>query len=227
MPPIVRLAIACTLSSLAGCAAAPVPVAPSPAPVVVSVAPSPGASPAVPTDDEGASAANSQKVPEGAFLFYEDFEHGTDRWDIPAVAPDAVAWRLLHAHSCTGEYTMLLGRDQQAAFTGPAADSVFTLKDGLDLSKGVKPMLKYDLKGLALPYDAIAFQPEVQPPGGAWQPLGQPVQADHNFALTYTDDLSAWAGKRLGLRFRVTVKATDKPTSGIYLDEIAVLEPRG
>ncbi|MDB5096673.1 MAG: hypothetical protein JWM80_1094 [Cyanobacteria bacterium RYN_339] len=201
--------LALALILLSGCAAVQ-PAAPA--------APIPSVTPA-PSGQQV-----SDVVPSGAFVFFEDFEGGTGRWQLPASAE--VGWRLLHAHTCTGEYSLLLGRDQAETFTGSAQDSYVTLATGLDLAKSRRPAFKYDVLGLAMPDGAIALSLEVRPAGGAWQPLGDARVANHAFALTFVSDLSAWTGQTIDLRFHGVVKDVKEPTRGLYLDQLAVIEAR-
>jgi hypothetical protein len=166
----------------------------------------------------------SDDVPSGSFVFFEDFEAGTGRWQLPA-GPD-LGWRLLKAHTCTGDYSLLLGRDQQEPFTGSAQDSYVTLTNGLDLTRAKNPLLKYDVLGAATPEGAVAMTVEVRPAGGAWQPLGETRLANHNFALSFVSPLTGWAGQKLDLRFHGTIKQVQAPSKGLYLDQIAVIEAR-
>jgi hypothetical protein len=196
---------------LSGCAAAQPVVPPAP---VASATPMPA-----PVGQQV-----SDNVPSGAFVFFEDFEAGTGRWTMPPSAD--VGWRLLKAHTCTGDFSLLLGKDQQEPFTGSAQDRYVTLATGLDLSKARRPALKYDVLGHALPDGAVSMVVEVRPPGGDWQPLGDQRIADHPFALTFVSELTAWTGKTVDLRFHGTVKDVAEPSKGLYLDQIAVIEAR-
>ncbi|MDB5099360.1 MAG: hypothetical protein JWM80_3781 [Cyanobacteria bacterium RYN_339] len=159
-------------------------------------------------------ATNADLVPTGKFLFYEDFENGTEKWELPATG-----WQLLNAYSCGGKFTMLLPD------TGRPGESYFTLRAPLDLGKLVKPLLKYDVKGLTTPEDATVIQAEVRPPGQDWRPLGHDARGNHAFAAAVVADLKPYAGQTVGLRFHGTTKAGQADTKGMYLDDVGVIEP--
>jgi hypothetical protein len=182
---------------LAGCA---------PAPVITAATPSP--MPPVPV------SANSDPVPAGKFLFYEDFENGTDRWELPATG-----WQLLNAFTCGGKYTMLLPD------SGQPGESTFTLKQPIDLAKAVKPVLKFDVKGLTTPEDAVVIQAELRPAGKDWQPLGHDARGNHVFVASVAADLTPYVGQAVGLRFHGVTKAGKADSKGMYLDDVAVIEP--
>lgn len=166
----------------------------------------------------------SDPVPAGPYLFYEDFEHGQDRWTMPA-AGSAAGWRVLHAHTCDGDYTMLYGQDAQAPFSGPAAESVLALNAPLDLTGAKKPVLKYDVKGEAVPDSAGSITAELKAPGGDWQAVGRISHANHAYAASVVSDLTPWVGQQVQLRFRADLAASSQ-TTGLYLDDIAVIEPQ-
>jgi hypothetical protein len=208
-----QLALALILL-LPGCAAA-TPVTPA-----ASSAPQPAATPIAAL----APDLVSDVVPPGSFVFFEDFEAGTGRWQLPAAAD--LGWRLLKAHTCTGEYSLLLGKDGQAPFTGSAQDSYVTLTQGLDLSKATNPLFKYDVLGKATPDGAVTFTVEVRAKGGDWKPLGEPRVANHAFALTYVSPLTEFAGQTVDLRFHGKIDQVQEPSKGLYLDQVAVIEAR-
>jgi hypothetical protein len=197
---------------LAACSASP------PTPPLSVAAPAP-ASP------KAAESVTSDAVPSGAFIFYEDFENGAARWQLPAVTP-ASEWRLLNAPSCGGMWTMLIGQADRTPFTGPAGESIFTLVAPIDLAKAVKPILKFDVKGLATPEDAVSIQAEVKLATGDWTPIGHPAIGNHAFVGSVVCDLGPFVGKRISLRFRATLKQALQPSYGLYLDDIAVIEPQ-
>jgi hypothetical protein len=160
------------------------------------------------------AATNADRVPAGKFLFLEDFEGGTARWELPATG-----WRLLNAMSCGGLYTMLLPD------AGQPGESVFTLKEPLDLKAASKPVLKFDVKGLTSPEDAVVIQAEVRPEGKDWQPLGHDARGNHVFVASVVADLAPFAGQAVGLRFHGVTKAGKADAKGMYLDDVAVIEP--
>jgi hypothetical protein len=176
---------------LAGCAPAPVLPAASPTPP-------PGA----------------DKVQPGKFLFYEDFENGTDKWELPATG-----WQILAAYSCGGKYSMLLPD------AGKPGTTTFTLKEPLDLAKAVKPFLKYDVKGLTNPATAVEVRAEIQPAGKAWLAIGHASQGDHAFVASQVADLVPYVGQAVGLRFVGTTRDGTADSKGMFLDDVAVIEP--
>lgn len=203
-----QLALALILL-LPGCAAATPAVAPSPTQA---------------SSDPLAPNLVSDVVPPGSFLFFEDFEAGTGRWQLPAAAD--LGWRLLKAHTCTGEYSLLLGKDGQEPFTGSAQDSYVTLATGLDLSKATNPLFKYDVLGKASPDGAVSCSVEVRTKDGDWKPLGEPRVANHAFALTYVSPLAEFVGQTVDLRFHGKIDQVQAPSKGLYLDQVAVIEAR-
>lgn len=208
------LSIGSLLVMTAGCAAA---IAPAPAVETATVGAPMAIAPL-------ASARPAAVVPAGAFLFYDDFEHGTSHWSFPSPAPQDVAWRLLHEHTCTGDYSMMVGRDGRDPFLGPAPDATLTLVDPLDLRTAHAPVLKYDVLGEAVPADGVELQTEIQVGNGDWQTLDQPVVAGFDYARTYATDLTPWAGQQIHLRFRASVKAMARSLPAVYLDEVGVIE---
>jgi hypothetical protein len=194
------------LALLAGCTQPATPVTPASTPVP---SPSTGISPSQLT---------------GAFLFYEDFEKGMDRWAI-AGPTGPVGWRLLKAYACGGLYSMLMGQDDQAPYTAASGDYTLTLRQPVDLGKAKRPHLRYDVKGLATPETAFAFQPEARRPDGEWQPIGERSTARFVLVNTLAANMSAFAGGPAELRFRVVAAPSDTPTKGMYLDDVQVIEP--
>jgi len=189
----------------------------SPAEIASTLAPA--------TSPTSLPVAKSDAVPAGAFVFFEDFEQGTARWQLPA-GTEPVAWRLLNALTCGGKYTMLIGQDNQVPFAAAEGESVLTLKSPLDLTRAVRPQLKYDVKGLAYPADALTIQAEIQPSGEDWRPWGRAVNGAFVFMGSVVADLTPYAGKSVGLRFRARFKPAGEPAKGMYLDDVVVIEPR-
>lgn len=159
----------------------------------------------------------------GSFLFYEDFEHGMKRWHVQG-GGDGVAWRLLEAHTCGGAFTMHLGKPKQAPYAAARGESYLVLTDGLDLTTAKRPTLKYDVKGVCDPISAITYEVELKPPGGAWRVVSPAVDGRFDGMRSLYLDLTPYAKKRVGLRFHAHVKPTQKPTKGLYLDDIHVIE---
>lgn len=160
----------------------------------------------------------------GSFLFYEDFEHGIQRWRLEGGTPD-VHWLLLKARTCGGEYTMLMGRPGQAPFQQARGTAFLTLTTPLDLRGHYRPHLTYDVKATATPANALTLQPEVRLPGGRWKPVGTVARASYRLAFTRFADLTPYARSRIELRFRVDFKPTAAPVLGYYLDNVQVIEP--
>jgi hypothetical protein len=164
----------------------------------------------------------------GAFLFYEDFEKGMagmKRWTISGPARD-VAWRLLEARTCGGQFTMHLGRPKQATFQAARGDSYLTLSAPLDLRTAKKPTLKYDVKGVANPPEAVRYQAEIRPAGGKWTPLGPVIEGRFVLMQSIYLDISRYAGQPLGLRFHAWTQPGREPSKGLYLDDVFVIEPQ-
>jgi hypothetical protein len=183
------------------------------APLLLLAACTPAPPAPVPTPTPVPSQPSSDPVPTGKFLFYEDFEAGTDRWQLPATG-----WHPIMASSCGGKYAMILDL--------APGDSSFSLKQPLDLSTAVRPVLKYDVKGVTTPPDAVTVQAEIRPPGQDWRPVGHATHGDHVFVAGVVADLTAYAGQAIGLRFHATVGAAEAVYKGYYLDDIEVIEPR-
>lgn len=198
-PILLLIAIAVAL----GCTPAPAPL--------VSVSPSPSRSPV------------TERVPAGAFLFFEDFEQGTARWQVPA--SEGPTWRLLKSYACGGAFTMHLGLPEQTPYTPTAGEAILALQAPLDLKKGRSPRLKFDVLGTAEPDTAITLWAEARDPGAAWKPLGDPVTANHALMKSLVRDLTPWAGRPVELRFRAVTSAGSAPTKGVYLDDVQVIEP--
>ncbi|HEY9722461.1 MAG TPA: hypothetical protein V6D47_10620 [Oscillatoriaceae cyanobacterium] len=158
----------------------------------------------------------------GGFLFFEDFEHGLARWAV-AGRERGVGWHLLHARTCGGEYTMHVGRDGQAAFTGFPLIATLTLRPPLDLTRARAPFLTYDVKGVASPATALVIQPQCRLESGPWRDLGTAARARYALQFTRFADLRPFVGRRLSLRFRATL-AESAPTAGMYLDDVQVIE---
>lgn len=204
---------------LAGC------VGPGPGPVVADAQPSVLPSPYTPPGPTPSPRVYSDVVPAGAFLFHDDLEHGADRWQLPA-GSQPVAWRLLKAHSCGGEYTLHFGGALHAWFSGPDSESTLTLATPIDLTSARRPVLKFDVKGDATPASALMLQPELKTASGDWQALDRTLSGDNFYVRSVVIDLARWKGERISLRFRARFTAGETPTRGLYLDDIAVIEPR-
>jgi hypothetical protein len=159
----------------------------------------------------------------GAFVFFDDFEKGAGRWAMTGGAK-GVGWHHLKAATCGGLYTMLLGEAKNPATTFAAAESFLVLKAPLDLTKARAPQLQFDLKGETSPPEAAVITAEAREPGGPWMPLTQPATARFQLVVTYTADLTPYAGKRLELRFRGVTKPAKRKSKGFYLDDVHVVD---
>lgn len=159
----------------------------------------------------------------GAFLYYEDFERGLDKWTVSGGEGDW-GWHLLNAKTCGGLFTMHLGHKKHQSLTPKATDGFVTFKTPIDLRKAKNPVLKFDVKGSAVPYDAATYQTQVRQPGGAWKTLGPAIDARFPMVRSIYLDLRPYKGSKLELRFHGKLKPSAKPTLGLYLDDIHVIE---
>ncbi|HEY9720412.1 MAG TPA: hypothetical protein V6D47_00245 [Oscillatoriaceae cyanobacterium] len=161
----------------------------------------------------------------GAFLFFDDFEHGTRKWTIGGGSANP-HWALLHAPTCTGAYVMHLGKPDVSNFTPAAGEQTLTLVAPIDLTGAKRPQLTYDVLGSDDPQNAIVVQPEVQVDGGAWTPVGTPALARYDLTRTRFADLTAYDGKRVLLRFDTVLEPSGAATKGMFLDNVQVIEPQ-
>ncbi|MEB3329197.1 MAG: hypothetical protein VKQ33_08210 [Candidatus Sericytochromatia bacterium] len=159
----------------------------------------------------------------GAFVFYEDFEHGMARWRIDG-GKQGVGWHLLQASTCGGRYTMVLGRANNASARLVPTTAQLTLKAPIRLPARPPLQLKYDLKGTVTPPEAASIQPEWREGLGPWRPLGPPATARFPLMVSHRVDLSPLAGRQLQLRFRAATRTTATPQKGFYLDDVHVLQ---
>ena len=210
---------------LLGCQAAPAP-APAASNAVADLdLPGFGATPGpTPTPDPGDAIPN---VPlAGSFLFFEDFEHGDARWTLAGGA-NGIGWLLLHAPACGGDYTMLMGRPDQAPFAGASGEAVLTDTAGIDLTTARDPYMSYDVMGSFEPATAFTLTPELQDATGSWQPLGTPLAGRYPTVKTRIVLLKPYCGQVVHLRFRASFQAPYAATKGFYLDNVQVVEPAG
>lgn len=168
----------------------------------------------------------SDTIPIGAFVYYEDFEKGFRGWELPK-DPTGVALRALRAPACGGLWTVHLGLPGQREFAPVAGHHVLTKTAPLDLTRAKRPQLKFDVKGLTQPVEALHMTAEIRPPGGSWQPIGRPIKGGYMFVASIVADLTPWAGRFLGLRFVYDMAPAEAKTKGFYLDDIMVIEPQG
>lgn len=219
----IRLAPLILLATLAAACSPPGASVPAGQAVVAAASAAPTQAP---TASPAAQITNgSDPLPAGAFLFYEDFERGYDRWALPD-ASAAVTFRPLNAPTCGGLWSILLGTADHARYVPTAGEHLLALKAPLDLTTAKKPFLKYDVKGVTFPAEAIDVRAEIRGEDGVWTPIGRRVTGDYVFMASIGADLSAWVGKRIGLRFRAVVTAGSGPSKGMYLDDVQVIEPR-
>ena len=219
MPPTARTTSLLLLALLAA-ACGPQEAAPPapPAPALPTLAPAP-------TPFGPAAGYGSDPLPTGAFVFYEDFERGFDRWTLPdAAAP--VTFRQLNAPTCGGLWTILLGTADHAPFVPTAGEHVLALKAPIDLGKARRPYFKYDVKGTTRPEAALDLVAELRGRDGAWTPVGRRVRGGYVFMASIGADLTAWAGQLVDLRFRAVLADGEGPSGGLYLDDIQIIEPR-
>ncbi len=122
----------------------------------------------------------SDRIPVGRFVYYEDFEKGFDGWALPP-APAGVALRPLKAPACGGLWTVHLGLPGQQPYVPVAGHHVLTKRRPLDLRQARRPKLKYDVKGLTYPAEALDLTAEVRSVGGLWQPIGRRIRGGYMF----------------------------------------------
>jgi hypothetical protein len=187
------------------------------APAPVPAAPA-SAAPVVP------AATTPLSAKAGRFLFYDDFEKGFAKWVFSAPTGE-VGFRALNEKACRGEWALLLGTEGHEAYAPVAGEHTMTLREPLDLGGAKKPYFKYDYRSLITPADAVMIGAEVREPGGAWQPLGEPMDGGYPYMLTVSGDLAAFAGKKVELRFRAKMTAGTVPSKGAYVDDVEVTEP--
>lgn len=198
--------------------------APSPAPSATATAPMSLAE-ALP------SALPSTVMPKmptpvaGRFVFFDDFENGAAKWKLEG-GKGGVSWHHIKSKSCGGLYTMVLGTAKNDAFKQVQTTAYVASVKPVDLKGTRHPQLQYDLKGYTTPQEVLTIQPEIRLPGGAWQPVGALATGQFPVVVTFTADLTPYAGKQIELRFKGAVKGNDQPNKGIFLDDVHVVEPK-
>jgi hypothetical protein len=165
----------------------------------------------------------------GRFVFFDDFENGTAKWQVDE-GKGGLGWHHIKSKSCGGLYTMVLGTPhndpfKSDAFKGGQVTAYLGTAKPIDLKGAHKPQLQFDLKGYTTPKEVLTIQPEVRPAGGAWQPVGAPATAQFPVVVTFTADLTPYAGQAVDLRFKGTIKGNDQPNKGVFLDDVHVVEP--
>ncbi|MNT38768.1 hypothetical protein D3C72_1749760 [compost metagenome] len=121
---------------------------------------------------------------------------------------------------------MLFGLPDRAEFSEGSGQSVLTLKEPIDLTAATRPHLKYDVRGLSYPQDAVMVQPEARRRGGDWVPVGPVTVSRYPSDMGYrAADLTAFAGGEVELRFKAYLSPLDRPTRGFMLDDVKILEP--
>lgn len=193
----------------------------SPSPTAVASAVS--LSDALPSPTPDAALPSMPPEQAGAFVFYEDFEKGMDRWKTSGGA-GKVGFHHLKAATCGGLYTMVLGEPKNPPTRFATAEAHLTLAKPIDLSKVKRAQLQFDLKGHTNPPEAAAITAEARTPGGAWQAIAPTATARFPLVVTFTADLGPWVGKAVELRFRGSTKAAAEPSKGYYLDDVHVVE---
>lgn len=159
----------------------------------------------------------------GRFVFYDDFEKPNTKWKTSR-GKDGVAWFRIESKSCGGLYTMVLGKQDNSEFKGVATTAYMTTSAPVDLKGTKAPQLQYDLKGMTRPFETIGVHVEARRPGGAWKAIGAPAVARYPTVVTFTADLTEFAGGPMEMRFVGDVKAEDRPNKGMFLDDIHVVE---
>ena len=217
------LALLTALGALGACKGEEQGATGSPSPTAVASTLSLSAALPSPTPD----STLPRMAPEiaGAFLFYEDFERGRDKWAISGGAK-GVGWHHLKAATCGGLYTMVLGEAKNPPTRFAQGEALLTLKQPIDLRKAKSAQLQYDIKGSLKPADAATIVAEARSPGGAWKAIAPPATARFPLVVTFTADLSPWLGQQVELRFRGSTKPAAEPSKGFYLDDIHVIEAK-
>ncbi len=201
--------------ALAGCHAPPQTSDPVPSP---TPRPTPDAWQAVNPD-------GPDQVVLGRVLFWEDFETDLSRWTIDGSAGGA-RWLRLEGNFCGGAFTMLFGLPERAEFATGSGQSTLTLADPIDLSEARRPQLKYDVRGISYPQDGVMVQPEARRPGGDWDPVGPVTVSRYPSDMGYrAADLSSYAGGEVEIRFKAYLSPLERPTRGMMLDDVKILEP--
>ncbi len=193
-----------------------------------SASPAPTPAPTAPSRSDAWQHVNPDapdQVILGRVLFWEDFENGLSRWRIEGAA-GAARWLLLEGNFCGGAFTMLFGLPERAEFAGGTGQSTLTLQEPIDLSTATRPHLKYDVRGLSYPQDALMVQPEARTPGGDWQPVGPVTVSRYPSDMGYrAADLTPYAGGKVEVRFKAYLSPLERPTRGFMLDDVKILEP--
>jgi len=166
----------------------------------------------------------------GTVLFHEDFETDLSAWQIDGEA-GTPRWLRLEGNFCGGAFTMLFGMPDRGEFGADAdsrsgsAASLLTLKAPIDLSQAQHPHLSYDVRGISYPQDGVMVQPEARRPGEDWVPVGPVTVSRYPAEMGYrAADLAPYAGGSVSIRFRAYLSALDRPTRGLMLDDVKILE---
>ncbi|MEB3283864.1 MAG: hypothetical protein VKN33_01075 [Candidatus Sericytochromatia bacterium] len=161
----------------------------------------------------------------GSFLFYEDFERGTERWEISG-GKGEIGWHLLKASTCGGLYTMVLGHTLNQASRFARTSSLLSLKTDIAIPPQGQFQIKYDVKGNVTPPEAAIIQAEIRPENGTWIRIAPTASARFPLVVTFKADLAPFLGQTIGLRFRGTTETTQDPQKGFYLDDIHIIRKR-
>jgi hypothetical protein len=171
---------------------------------------------------------DAKSIKPGRFVFYEDFERGQASMKKWVVSGDRhpIGWHLLNASTCGGLFTLAVDRSDHKKFHAEkAGQSVVTYTDWIDLRKAKKPYLKYDVKGLLSPEDAVTVTPEASRDGKRWTAIGPTTLARYKMMRSRLCELAPYAGGRFRLRFRAEWKPFVTPTAGFYVDDVHIVEP--
>jgi hypothetical protein len=196
-----------------------------------SPSPSPSASATLSLAAALPSALPSTVMPKmptpvaGRFVFFDDFENDAAKWKTEG-GKGGVAWYRIKSKSCGGLYTMVLGTAKNEPFKHVETTAYVATARPVDLKGTVHPQLQYDLKGYTTPVEVLEIQPEIRVAGGAWQPVGAVATGQFPVVVTFTADLTPFAGKQIDLRFKGVVKGNEQPNKGIFLDDVHVVEPK-
>lgn len=210
------------VACLGGCLA-PGAAPPGPVPTPAAPAPTPFLVPSIPETDPFPLI--------GPLRQEEGFEHGQATWRDEAARPDTphdrVVWRRLQGSFCGGQYVMQVGVEGFKPFEPMPAECVLTEEATMSLAGMQRPHLRFSVFGVAYPPESLRLQAEARDPaGGGWQPVGPAIRARHYRTAVYSADLTAWVGGDVQVRFRALLAPGDRPTRGMLLDDIALIEPR-
>ena len=223
-----RFSTLLVVAGLTGCAAI-APLAPVGEPT------GPGADPPVPrpvfTLPPASEVENDPFPLIGPIQREEGFEQSQAAWRDAAAgswaSPSKVLWRRLEGAFCGGQYVMQVGVEGFKPFDPMPAECLLTEEATVSLAGMQRPHLRFSVFGVAYPPESLRLQAEAREAGtDGWAPVGPSIRARHYRTAVYSADLTRWVDRSVQVRFRATLAPGDKPTRGLLLDDIALIEPR-